>query len=84
MALSEKIKARLRERRKQNREDAKRAKLGPSQEFCYVDDDGKRQDADLHNEILDEGEADVAEEQSRMVMQRAGLSQDQIELLLKK
>jgi hypothetical protein len=42
----------------------------PAQEFFRRDGLGHRQDEDLHNEILDEGDHDVAKEVSRRVRDR--------------
>jgi hypothetical protein len=42
----------------------------PAQEFFRRDGFGRRQDEDLHNEILDEGDHDVAKEVSRRVRDR--------------
>ena len=44
-------------------DDPKRSKKSPppkSKEFFYIDDDGVAQDAELHNEILDDGDDDAA------------------------
>ena len=41
-----------------------------SQEFFYVDADGKKQDAELHNAILDEGDHEAAKAVSDKIMAR--------------
>ena len=42
----------------------------------YRDEDGEKQDAELHQEILDQGDHDAAREISRRVMERHGLDPD--------
>jgi hypothetical protein len=47
--------------------------------------DGKtKQDADIHNGILDEGDHAAAEKSGRAAMERAGLSPERIEALMTK
>lgn len=52
-------------------------------EFFYLDDDHNRQDADLHQSILDEGDHAKARKVSAKVMKRLGLSEEQIAALTK-
>jgi hypothetical protein len=50
-----------------------------SGEFFYLDDDGNRQDASLHNEILDNPEAEAAVlEDARERMRKEGWSEKDI------
>jgi hypothetical protein len=52
-------------------------------EFFYLDDDHKRQDANLHSSIIDEGDHGRAAKASRAVMKRLGFSAERIDRLLK-
>jgi hypothetical protein len=47
-------------------------------EFFYIDADGKKQDAALHNAILDAGDHHAATEVGKEVARRAGISEDMI------
>lgn len=52
-------------------------------EFFYLDDNHNRQDADLHQSIIDEGDHAKARAVSIKVMKRLGLSDEQIAKLTK-
>jgi hypothetical protein len=47
-------------------------------EFFYIDADGKKQDAALHDAILDAGDHHAATEVGKEVARRAGISEDMI------
>ena len=49
-----------------------------AEEFFYTDDHGRKQDSDLHDPILAEGDPVTAQQSSRAVMQRLGWSEDRI------
>lgn len=51
-------------------------------EFFYLDDDHNRQDVDLHEPILGDGDHEAAHSISREVMVRLGLSPEEIDLVL--
>jgi hypothetical protein len=54
-----------------------------AEEFFY-EKDGKRADAKLHQDILDGGDHEAAETVSRRVAKRAGLTDEQINKLMRK
>jgi hypothetical protein len=54
-----------------------------SSEFFYLDDNHNKQDADLHQPILDGGDHEAARAVSRAVMKRLGFPDDKIDGLLK-
>jgi hypothetical protein len=54
-----------------------------AEEFFYEDENGVRQDAALHQDILDAGDHDAAMAVSRVVAKRLGLTDEQISKLLK-
>jgi hypothetical protein len=56
---------------------------GKAQEFFYEDDTGTRQDAALHQVILDEGDHAAALAIGRKVAKRLGLSDAQIDKLMR-
>ena len=56
----------------------KRRAGGKSNEFFYLDKDGKKQDAALHDEILSQGDHAAATEIGKEAARRAGLSEAEI------
>lgn len=64
-------------------EKPRRKPRKPAQEFFYLDDHHDRQDADLHNDILDDGDHAAARAVSTQVMKRLGLTAKQIAALTK-
>ena len=52
-------------------------------EFFYLDNNHDKQDANLHNPILDDGDHEAARAVSRAVMKRLGFPDDKIDGLLK-
>jgi cyanate lyase len=55
-----------------------------AEEFFYEDADGNRADAELHQPILDDGDHAKAQAVSRKVAKRLGLSDEQINKLMRK
>jgi hypothetical protein len=80
--ITEDQKKRLKARIEQRAHDKRYGVKSPSMEMHVLDDNGDRVDADLHAEILGSGDHDAAAEVGRAVMLRAGLTEDQINLLL--
>lgn len=55
-----------------------------SNEFFYLDENGKKQDADLHDEILDNPEADaVVRAQSLAKLRSQGFTEEEFKRLFK-
>ena len=60
----------------------KKAKDTGGQELYYIDADGKKQDSELHDEMLDNPEAEALSlEYSRALVRSYGFSEDEVELL---
>jgi hypothetical protein len=59
----------------------KQPRGGNSNEFFYLDKDGKKQDATLHEEILARGDEATAREIGKEVARRAGLTEAEIATL---
>lgn len=51
-------------------------------EFFYLDNNHDKQDANLHNAILDDGDHEAARAVSRAVMKRLGFPDDKVDRLL--
>jgi len=54
-----------------------------AEEFFYETEDGTRADAELHQDILDDGDHATAQAVSRKVAKRLGLTDEQISRLFK-
>jgi hypothetical protein len=54
----------------------------PSDEFFYLDKDGKKADAELHEAILDQGDYAKAQEPTRTLLRAQGFTNDQINAFL--
>jgi hypothetical protein len=59
----------------------RKAKRRAAEEFFYLDNNHDRQDADLHQPILDGGDHETATAIGKAVMKRLGLSDEAIEKL---
>lgn len=54
----------------------------PAKEFFYPGKNGRREDANLHNPILENGDVERANKVGRAVALRAGLTQAEVDLLI--